>query len=169
MQGPGAAGGEANHDMDSLAAQEIAAAEAAAAAEAEANGAAAAESEAEEEARRVAWAQYYAWQEYSQGHDHLAASGAASTSTEWAGRSAAAPSPSQTPQLQPQQRPSPADGHQTTTQPSLSGAIPHVPAASSTYSTDISELMMAWYQCGFATARFQQRYGSSEAEVARRE
>jgi len=31
-------------------------------------------------------------------------------------------------------------------------------AAPSGYETDMSNLIMAWYHCGFFTARFQERY-----------
>lgn len=155
-----------------MAAQEIAAEEAAAAEEAEAEAMEAAEAEAAEEARRLQWAQWYAWQEYY----HAAPPTQPAAAMQRASAPWTAPSrASRTSGSHPPQPPSSPHPNLPFMMPPGQPAPQHLPSgyhphhssesgmhASSSqtadYDTDMSNLIMAWYHCGFFTARFQERH-----------
>lgn len=99
-----------------------------------------AEAAAYEEARRAEWARYYAWlgaqQAPSEGREAGSGYGR-EVGGEGEGWQEHTPSASV---------------------PAPSG-IPPAGAGRDEYETDLSNLILAWYHCGFYTARFQDRYG----------
>ena len=124
-----------------------------------AEASAAAQAEADEEERLAAWAQYYQyWQEQP-------AAGGAPGGAPGGGSAGAAPRPQTgshaaaascgqaagswpAPHMQ---MPQPPSAH-ATAPPALAAA------GSPEYETDLSNLMMAWYHCGYFTAKFQDRW-----------
>jgi hypothetical protein len=142
--------------------REIAAAEAEAAERAEAEAAASEEVEASEEARREAWARYYAAQAQTAQSQQfpMPASMQTSTNGSWAGMATPAQAP-------------PGGGAYSAQLPTMGSSqyqqwqhaappAPHTSSSShptsSDYEVDLSNLIMAWYHCGFLTARFQERH-----------